>query len=265
MIGLEAPTVREEPAEGSDDGEPPARPTSCPLPRAGPRERSLAIGNAVHAALEASARRSWAPPDGAELEAILARAGLDGDGEARERVEALVEGWLASELRAELEASGARIRPEVPFVLGLGGAVVRGKIDLLAELPEGPLVVDYKTDALARRRPGRAGGALRDAARPLRARRPRRAPKRGGGDRSRRLLLPRGPRARRRSRPTTRPGLAAARERLERLVAGIRAGDFERTDNPHPALCYGCPAAARLCAKPAWRPQWATSSARPWP
>ena len=53
--------------------------------------------------------------------------------------------------------------------------------------------------------------------------------------------------------------LAGARERLEELVAGIRARDFTRTDNPHPSLCYGCPAAARLCGKPAWRPQWAAS------
>ena len=56
--------------------------------------------------------------------------------------------------------------------------------------------------------------------------------------------------------------VGAARERLEELVARIRAGRFERTDAPHSALCYGCPAAARLCAKPAWRPQWAASSAR---
>jgi len=51
--------------------------------------------------------------------------------------------------------------------------------------------------------------------------------------------------------------LTAARRRLEELVAGIRSGDFTRTDNPYVALCYGCPAAANLCGKPAWRPQWA--------
>ena len=48
--------------------------------------------------------------------------------------------------------------------------------------------------------------------------------------------------------------LTTARERLEGLVAGIRAGAFERTDSPHRSLCYGCPAAARLCGAPAWRP-----------
>ena len=39
----------------------------------------------------------------------------------------------------------------------------------------------------------------------------------------------------------------------------IRGGEFVRTDSPHVALCHGCPAAARLCGNPAWRPQWATA------
>jgi hypothetical protein len=54
--------------------------------------------------------------------------------------------------------------------------------------------------------------------------------------------------------------IESASERLELLVAGIRAGEFPRTENPHASLCYGCPAAARLCAKPAWRPQWAAAA-----
>ena len=63
-------------------------------------------------------------------------------------VASLVENWLRSGVRSELAASGARLRPEVPFILELGGAIVRGKIDLLADTQEGPLVVDYKTDAV---------------------------------------------------------------------------------------------------------------------
>jgi ATP-dependent helicase/nuclease subunit A len=228
-------------------------------PALGARERSLAIGNAVHATLEASARRSWAPPDGAEMETILAREGLDADGEARGRVEALVEGWLSSELRAELEASGARIRPEVPFVLGLAGAVVRGKIDLLAERSEGPLVVDYKTDALRGANPAELAERYATQ-RDLYALAVHGARRNGAAAivRATYCFLEAPERASVEIYDEAR--VAAARERLERLVAGIRAGDFERTDNPHPALCYGCPAAARLCAKPAWRPQWATSS-----
>ena len=118
----------------------------------------------------------------------------------------LVQGWLSSELRAELEAGGARIRPEVPFALGLGGAVVRGKIDLLAELPEGPLVVDYKTDALRGSDPAELAERY-ETQRDLYALAVHGARRNGGAaNRSRRLLLPRGPRSARRSRPTTRPG-----------------------------------------------------------
>jgi ATP-dependent helicase/nuclease subunit A len=259
VIGLEAPTVREEPREGHDDGERPQA-DELPAPAAGPRERSLAIGNAVHAALEASARRSWAPPDGAELEAILAREGLDADGEARDRVEALVEGWLSSELRAELEASGARIRPEVPFVLGLGGAVVRGKIDLLAERPEGPLVVDYKTDALRGADPAQLA-ARYETQRDLYALAVHGARRNGAAAVVRAAYCFLEAPERTSVEIYDEARVAAARQHLERLVAGIRAGDFERTDSPHPALCYGCPAAARLCGKPAWRPQWAISRA----
>jgi len=259
VIGLGAPTVREEHREGDDGGERPQA-DELPAPATGPRERSLAIGNAVHATLEASARRSWAPPDGAELETNLAREGLRGDAEARDRVEALVDGWLTSELRAELEASGARIRPEVPFVLGLGGAVVRGKIDLLAERPEGPLVVDYKTDALRGGDPAEVAERY-ETQRDLYALAIHGARRNGAAAivRAAYCFLEAPERTLVEIYDETR--VAAARDRLELLVAGIRAGDFERTDNPHPALCYGCPAAARLCAKPAWRPQWAASSA----
>ena len=258
VVGLEAPGVVEEPG-GTHGAEERPHADELPAPAAGPRERSLAIGNAVHAALEASARRSWAPPDGAELEAILVREGLGTDGEARGRVEALVEGWLASELRAELEASGARIRPEVPFVLGLGGAVVRGKVDLLADPPEGPLVVDYKTDALRGADPAELAERY-ETQRDLYALAIHGAHRNGGAPvvRAAYCFLEAPERTSVEIYDAAR--VAAARERLEGLVAGIRAGDFERTDNPHPALCYGCPAAARLCAKPAWRPQWASSS-----
>jgi ATP-dependent helicase/nuclease subunit A len=258
VIGLEASTGMEEPAE--DDGAEERRQADeLPVPAAGPREWSLAIGNTVHAALEASARRSWAPPSGAELETILEREGLGADGEARARVEALVEGWLSSELRAELEESGAPIRPEVPFVLGLGGAVVRGKVDLLAEAPEGPLVVDYKTDVLRGADPAELAERY-ETQRDLYALAIHDAHRNGEAPVIRAaycfLDAPDQPSV----ETYDAARIAAARERLEPLVAGIRAGDFTRTDSPHPALCYGCPAAARLCGKPAWQPQWAGSS-----
>src|SRR5262249_54065751 len=117
-------------------------------PELGSRERSLAIGNCVHAALERSARNSWAPTSDEELDEILGREGIADDSEGRARVEELLQNWLGSDLRAELESDGVRSRPEVPFVVELGGTIVRGKIDLLCETSVGTLVVDYKTDVL---------------------------------------------------------------------------------------------------------------------
>src|SRR5207244_12663639 len=64
VVGLEAPAVDEEPGDQPTDSEP-AQFDDLPAPEAGPRERALALGNAVHATLEASARRSWTPPGGA--------------------------------------------------------------------------------------------------------------------------------------------------------------------------------------------------------
>jgi ATP-dependent helicase/nuclease subunit A len=227
-------------------------------PELGSRQRSLAIGNSVHAALERSARNSWTRVSGDELEAILLREGIAQDAAARARVQALIDNWLGSELRAELASGRARPRPEVPFVVELAGTVVRGKIDLLCETATGALVVDYKTDVLrgaddaeleqryATQRDlyavvvGEALTATPDV--PIRAAYCfLEAPER--------TVLEQYDRA----------GLRAARGRLERLLDRIGAADFARTDKPHPSLCFGCPAAARLCSNPAWRPQWASA------
>jgi hypothetical protein len=49
----------------------------------------------------------------------------------------------------QIAAEARRMRAEVPVLLGVGGTVLRGSIDLLVErdgVP--PLVIDYKTDRL---------------------------------------------------------------------------------------------------------------------
>ncbi len=224
-------------------------------PALGPRERSLAIGNAVHAALEWSARAAWTEPSEADLASFLAREGLWSDPEALARVRGLVDGWRRSALFREV-ATGAPAKAEVPFVLGLGGTIVRGKIDLLVKTEAGPLVIDYKTDALRGADPRELAGRYatqRDVY--ALAARGRGAPQPTAAVRAAHCFLeaPEGPVV----HTYDARGLEAARERLELLVAGITAGDFRRTDTPHPSLCYGCPAAARLCGKPAWRPAWA--------
>ncbi|HEY7151361.1 MAG TPA: UvrD-helicase domain-containing protein [Solirubrobacterales bacterium] len=260
VLGLASPLVPAHQEGDAPDGDPDAEADELIDPELGSRERSLAIGNCVHAALERSVRSSWALPAGDELEAILAREGIARDAEARARVQALLEGWLHSELRAELEAGGARPRPEVPFVVELAGTIVRGKIDLLCETPQGMLVVDYKTDTLRGSDEAELGeryatqrdlyAVAVDTAAPTGR---RDAPIRAAYcflEAPDRTVVER----------YDDVGLQAARGRLERLIGRIGAGEFQRTEAPHRSLCFGCPAAARLCGDPAWRPQWASSS-----
>ena len=146
--------------QAGDDGadEPPAIPDELVEPIQS-RGLALGIGNAVHAALEWSARRGWRTPPPDLLADLLGRQGLVGDAEAMARAERLVSGWLDSPLLAELAAVAPRA--EVPFVVGLGETVVRGQIDLLVPPPDGdgvPTVVDYKTDALDGRAPADLAG-----------------------------------------------------------------------------------------------------------
>jgi len=226
----------EEPAAADELGEPGER-----------RSLSLGVGNAVHAALEWSARDGWAAPSPDALESLLRREGLDGDGEAAARARRLIHGWLGSRLRAELEA--ASVRPEVPFVLALGGTVIRGQIDLLAQAANGapPTVVDFKTDALEGRHPAELADRYT-------AQREVYALAAGGeaGARAIHVFLEQP------DEPVIAEldhgALRAARQRLEGLVARMRGGDFTVTHEPYTALCFGCPAAARLCPRPAWKP-----------
>ncbi len=219
-----------------------------------PLERRLAIGNAVHAGLEWSARNGWREPDEERLLAALTAEGLGSDMEALARVEELVRGWLGSELRRELD--GARVYPELPFALEIGGAIVRGKMDLLAELPGGELVVvDYKTDDLAGRSPAelaeryriqRAVYAL--AAEVTRADRDAEHPPL----RSAYCFLEAADDVVAQTHDAA--DLTEGRRELEAIVGRIEGGEFVRTEKPEGAICYGCPAAARLCGAPAWRP-----------
>jgi ATP-dependent exoDNAse (exonuclease V) beta subunit len=257
ILGLGSPA---EAIATDDDPEGPSGPGADELvdPALGSRERSLAVGSSVHAILEAAARRSWNPPTGGEVDRILARESLAGDAWARERVTTLVDGWLGSDTCAQLARDGAPVRPEVPFLLELGGTIVRGKIDLLADTPQGPLVVDYKTDALAGADPAELAGRY-EIQRDIYALAVQRAAGTTGALRAAYCFLERPERTVVESYNEAR--LQAARERVEGLIARIRGGEFIRTDAPHVALCHGCPAAARLCGNPAWKPQWAADPA----
>jgi ATP-dependent helicase/nuclease subunit A len=215
------------------------------------RARRLGFGNAVHTALEWSAKRGWEPPGNELLLSLLADQGVDGDPELLERARAMVEGWLRSGLRSELE--GTKTRPEVPFAIPLGGGIVRGQIDLLAPGAE-PTVLDYKTDALGGDTPGALAGRYQ-AQRELYALAVAGATNGNGspaGVRAIHLFLEAPDEPVVETFDAAR--LVAARHRLEGLIHEIRGGGFTPTDEPSWPVCNGCPAAARLCPHPAWRP-----------
>ncbi len=110
-----------------------------------PREERTARGVAVHSLLEWSQANEWQQPP-AELARFHALSAGLGEEQVAELLEP-VRGWLDSDLRSRIAAEPARA--EVPILLGVGGTVLRGSIDLLVERDGAPpLVVDYKTDRL---------------------------------------------------------------------------------------------------------------------
>ena len=158
------------------------------------------------------------------------------------RVRDLVNGFLESPLRAEL-ATARTLHPELPFAFRLGELIVRGEIDLLAELDGEVVVVDYKSDALGGDDPSThmdryevqrkiyALAALRRFGVPVRViyaflDRPD-APVEARfeiGD------------------------VDALTADLDRAAEGIIAGRFEVTSTPGRALCFDCPARKHLCS-----------------
>jgi hypothetical protein len=154
----------------------------------------------------------------------------------------MVQRWLESELCAELRDARACVRPEMPFLLPIGGSIVRGAIDLYADTGDGPLVVDYKTDSLADADPDELVDRYS-------VQRQIYALAVAGGSAPVRMafaFLDSG------GYPVAASfdgeSLERAREELERLVAGVGAGRYEVTGSPHWALCHDCPARPHLCS-----------------
>jgi ATP-dependent helicase/nuclease subunit A len=220
------------------------------------RSERFGFGSAVHSLLELSARREWADPPEDLARRTLEAEGLKPSTKMIGAAIRQVRGWTESELCAELGAPGTRVRPELPLLLELGGAVVRGSIDLMAEPESGPpTVIDYKTDRL--------GGAS--------------PPERAAGYEVQRMLYAlaaaeaTGAEAVRVSyvfleRPSEPvlselgpAELGEARAALEQRVAGIAAGRFEVTAEPDWPLCHDCPARRRLCSGPAREPEAAAA------
>ncbi len=200
-----------------------------------------ARGRVVHALLERSAREGFAPPSTEHAAELLRAEGVEGGAQA-ERAVALVEGFLGSALRRELEGAAA-LHPEAPFAFRAARLVVRGEIDVLARLDGEVLVVDYKSDALAgappldhmdrydAQRRIYALAALRRYGLPVRVAYAF-------------LERPDAP-VEARFRPDDVPRLE---EGLEAACAGIAARRFEVTSAPERSLCLDCPARENLCS-----------------
>jgi ATP-dependent exoDNAse (exonuclease V) beta subunit len=200
--------------------------------------RRFGPGLAVHSLLEWSARNRWREPGDQRVAAALREQGL---AEGKTQVLELTQAFLSSPLREEL--ADDRVSPEVPFVLSVGGTLIRGSIDLLALRPDGSvLVVDYKTDRLAGRDPAEIVSRY-SIQRDLYA---LAAAARGAPVETVYVFLERPHEPVRES--FDEAGLEAVRGRVESVLERLAAGRFEVTDRPHKALCADCPARERLCS-----------------
>jgi ATP-dependent exoDNAse (exonuclease V) beta subunit len=208
-----------------------------------------ARGAAVHALLEWSQRNGWREPSEEVARRHAAAVGLDGEGLDPGELLDPIRAWLGSPLLAERIAAADRVRAEVPILLGVGGTVLRGSIDLLVERDGAPpLVVDYKTDRLD-------GSIPREHARRYETQRTIYALATAAAldtefvevayvfleQPEAPVLAMLGPEER-----------DSGRIDLERSIARIHSGDFPVA--PHAprdwSLCNGCPALGNLCSGP---------------
>jgi len=211
------------------------------------REERTARGAAVHALLEWSQANGWREPPGELVHRQAEAAGLAPKGP--EELLEPVRRWLESPLRERIAGEAQRVRAEAPLLLNLGGTVLRGSIDLLVEREDAPpLVLDYKTDRLGGEDPASAASKYEvqrgiyalAVAEALGAERVEVAY----------VFLER----------AAEPALevldgvqmAAARRRLEAIVARIAAGEFPVAAPAQRdwSLCRGCPALRGLCSGP---------------
>ena len=158
----------------------------APGPGARPT-RALARGRQRRARTPGGRRpASWDAVQSAELERVVAREGLAGDRDADERVASLVETGSGLGVRSELASSragrGRRSRSS-----SSSAARSSAERSTCWPTPGGPARRRLQDGRGRRRRPGRAGEPVRDAARPLR---PGGAPgERPIGSGARRVLL----------------------------------------------------------------------------
>jgi ATP-dependent helicase/nuclease subunit A len=236
------------------------------------REERTARGAAVHALLEWSQANGWAEPseDLAMRHAVAAGVGAGNpspdtsrqwlDVECPERgsppprpAEELlqpVRKWIGSPLRKQISTEATRMRSEAPLLLGIGGTVLRGSIDLLVER-EGapPLVIDYKTDRLGGADPAERA-AHYGVQRSIYA--PAVAEALGVSEVEVAYVFLERPEEPA-STLLSAEEMTAARAGLEATIARIGRGEFPvaAPEERDWSLCRGCPALRGLCSGPA--------------
>ena len=217
----------------------------------GSRDEAAARGAAVHSLLEWSQANAWREPTEDLIQRHAAAAGLNPGEEVEAELLAPVRAWLGSAMLRERVLTGpASVRAEIPLLLGVSGATLRGSIDLLVERDGAPpLVVDYKTDRLGGVTPAEraakyvtqrsvyalAVAEARDAAEVEVAY----------------VFLERP------EEPVVElldgEAMVHGRAELETTIGKIAAGEFPVAPPERRGwdLCRGCPALGRLCAGPA--------------
>jgi ATP-dependent exoDNAse (exonuclease V) beta subunit len=210
------------------------------------REERTARGAAVHSLLEWSQANGWAVPS-QELATRHAVANSLKEQVGTELIPP-VEQWIESPLQERITSEEVRTRAEVPLLLGVGGTVLRGSIDLLVEREGKPLVVDYKTDRLGDADPSERAGRY-EVQRSIYALAVAEALDVAEVEVAYVFLE----RADEPVVTTVGPAeMVAAREALEVAIAQISRGEFpvappEQRDW---SLCRGCPALRGLCSGP---------------
>lgn len=236
-------------------GAPAGRPSPAGAQTVGDRQADLsyllARGRIVHALLERIDLRKPRPPSRDEVTEALAALGVSEE-QRRSDADLLcdqIDRWLRSPLAQRLRGF-RELRREYPFLL-VEPLTVTGVFDLWAQSADGTgkdtvVVVDYKTDRLDARDPAQlvadryalqqeiyglaalcAGAPSVEVAHVF-------------------LECPEDPVVKRFERAQQEALKSALHER----AAGIAAGRFEPTENPHLGICQGCPGRAGLCKWP---------------
>jgi ATP-dependent helicase/nuclease subunit A len=230
---------------GGSDGGGPGQRDDAPA-----RGAAAARGAAVHSLLEWSAGNGWSEPSAELASQHAGAAGIDTPGVAGDALLTPVRAWLGSELlRERILVAGARTRAEVPLLLAVEQATLRGSIDLLAERDGSPpLVIDYKTDRLNGSAPAERAleYAVQRSIYALAVAESRRVEEVEVAY----VFLERP------EEPVVTLLDAAAmgqgREMLAAVIASIDAGEFPvaAVERRSWDLCRGCPALGRLCSGP---------------